>query len=220
MHCPVGGLIGQHSWLKYARRSEETLINFTTESCSFWSNLEQRVVEKEVLHMIDRTSENSLVCNHVFGHGKKCYCEQKAHLILLYGCGPWPVRTADERMLVVFYNDCIRRILYARRRDCIPTAELRRRLRFTRKPSQLVQRSVRWFGPKASRPDLLSTYIRQLKTWVTTLSKYLESIPEPPAFGYTRCQYKASFQDIRHINSQIIQHAVGKNLSTENKNSR
>ncbi len=31
--------------------------------------------------------------------------------ILLYGCGTWPVRVADERMLEVFDNDSIRRIL-------------------------------------------------------------------------------------------------------------
>ncbi len=31
--------------------------------------------------------------------------------ILLYGCETWPVRVADERMLEVFDNDSIRRIL-------------------------------------------------------------------------------------------------------------
>ncbi len=35
--------------------------------------------------------------------------------ILLYGCETWPVRVADERMLVVFDNDSICRILHARR---------------------------------------------------------------------------------------------------------
>ncbi len=36
--------------------------------------------------------------------------------ILLYGCETWPVRVADERMLEVFDNDSIRRILRVRRR--------------------------------------------------------------------------------------------------------
>ncbi len=47
--------------------------------------------------------------------------------ILLYGCETWPVRVADERRLEVFDNDSIRRILRVRRRDCVPSVELRRR---------------------------------------------------------------------------------------------
>ncbi len=35
--------------------------------------------------------------------------------ILLHGCETWPVRVADERMLEVFDNDSIRRILSVRR---------------------------------------------------------------------------------------------------------
>ncbi len=45
--------------------------------------------------------------------------------ILLYGCETWPVRIADER---VFDNDNIHRILCVRRRDCVPSVGLRRRL--------------------------------------------------------------------------------------------
>ncbi len=48
--------------------------------------------------------------------------------ILLYGNKTWPVRVADERMLEVFDNDNILRTLRARRRDCAPSVELRRRL--------------------------------------------------------------------------------------------
>ncbi len=58
--------------------------------------------------------------------------------ILLYGCETWPVRVADERMLEVFDNDSIRRILRVRRRDCVPFVELRRRLCLTRIPALLV----------------------------------------------------------------------------------
>ncbi len=45
--------------------------------------------------------------------------------ILLYGCETWPVGVADERMLEVFV---IRRILRVRRRECVPSVELRRYL--------------------------------------------------------------------------------------------
>ncbi len=38
--------------------------------------------------------------------------------ILLSGCETWPVRVADKRMLEVFDNDSIRRILRVRCRDC------------------------------------------------------------------------------------------------------
>ncbi len=58
--------------------------------------------------------------------------------ILLYGCETWPVRVADERMLEVFDNDSILRILRVRRRDCVPPVELRRRLCLTSIPALLV----------------------------------------------------------------------------------
>ncbi len=48
-------------------------------------------------------------------------------LIWFYGCETWPVRVANERMLEAFDNDSIRRILRVRRRDCVPSVELRRR---------------------------------------------------------------------------------------------
>ncbi len=47
--------------------------------------------------------------------------------ILLNNCETWTVRLADERMLKVFDNESIRCFLHVRRRDCVPTAELRRR---------------------------------------------------------------------------------------------
>ncbi len=47
--------------------------------------------------------------------------------ILPYGFETWPVRVADGRMLEVFDNNSIRRILRVRRRDCVPSVELRRR---------------------------------------------------------------------------------------------
>ncbi len=56
-------------------------------------------------------------------------------------------------MLEVFDNDSIRRILHVRRRDCVPSVELRRRLCLTRMPAPLVQRMLRWFGHSARRPD-------------------------------------------------------------------
>ncbi len=60
---------------------------------------------------------------------------------------------ADERMLKVFDNDSIRRILRVRRRDCVPSVELRRCLSLTSIPTLLVQRRLRWFGYAARRPE-------------------------------------------------------------------
>ncbi len=56
-------------------------------------------------------------------------------------------------MLEVFDNDSIRRILYARRRGCVPSVERRRRLRLTIIPALLVQRRLRWFGHGVRRPE-------------------------------------------------------------------
>ncbi len=118
--------------------------------------------------------------------------------ILLYGCETWPVRVADERMLEVFD---IRRILRVRRRDCVPSVELPRRLRLTIIPALLVQRRLRWFGYAARSPEgelikdlLLSTPPRkwcrraegQLKTWATTTKADLEVLSGPRVFGYAR----------------------------------
>ncbi len=49
----------------------------------------------------------------------------------------------DERMLEVFDNDSIRRILRVRRRDCVPSMELRRRHCLTSIPALFVQRRLR-----------------------------------------------------------------------------
>ncbi len=73
--------------------------------------------------------------------------------ILLHGCETWPVRVADERMLEVFGNDSIRRILRVRCRDCVPFVELRRRPCFTSILALLVQRKLRWLGHAARCPE-------------------------------------------------------------------
>ncbi len=73
--------------------------------------------------------------------------------ILLCGCETWPLRIADERILEVFDNDSIHRILRVRCRDCVPTVELRRRLSLASIPALLVQRRLRWFGHAARRPE-------------------------------------------------------------------
>ncbi len=54
-------------------------------------------------------------------------------------------------MLEVFDHDSIRRILRVRRRDCVPSVKLRRRLCLTSKPALLVQRRLHWFGHAARR---------------------------------------------------------------------
>ncbi len=57
-------------------------------------------------------------------------------------------------MLEVFDNDSISRILRVRRRDCVPSVELRRRLCLTSIPALLVQRRLRWFGHAARLPKV------------------------------------------------------------------
>ncbi len=104
-------------------------------------------------------------------------------------------------MLEVFDNDSIRRILRVRRRNCVPSVELRRRLSLTSIPALLVQRRFRWFGHAARRPEgelikdlLLPTPPRtwrrrtggQLKTWTTTTKADLEPISGPRIFGHAR----------------------------------
>ncbi len=121
--------------------------------------------------------------------------------ILLYGCETWPVRVADERMLEIFDNDNIRRILRVRRRDGVPSVDLRRRLCLTSIPTLLVKRRLHWFGHAARRPegelikDLLfptppRTWRRraggQLKTWATTIKADLEPISGPRVFGHAQ----------------------------------
>ncbi len=119
---------------------------------------------------------HSLACNPVY--------QAVVHPILLYGCETRPIRVAEERILEGFDNDSIRRILRVKRRDCVPSVELRRRLCLTSIPTLLVQRRLRWFGHAARRPEgelikdvLLPTPSRmwrrrtggQLKTWATTI---------------------------------------------------
>ncbi len=62
-------------------------------------------------------------------------------------------RPIDEKMLEVFDNDSIRRILHKRRRGCVPNTELRHRLRLTSIPAQFVLRRLRWFVHAARRPE-------------------------------------------------------------------
>ncbi len=68
-------------------------------------------------------------------------------------CETLPVRVADKRMLEVYNNGSIHRILHVRRRGCVPVAELRRHLRLTSIPTLLVQRRFRWIGHAARRPE-------------------------------------------------------------------
>ncbi len=121
--------------------------------------------------------------------------------ILLYGFEIWPARVADEMMLDVFDNDSIHGILCVRRRNCVPSVKLSRRLCLTRIPAMLVQRRLRWFSHTARRPEfelikdlLLPTPSRmwrrraggQLKTWATTINVDLEPISGPRVFGHAR----------------------------------
>ncbi len=70
---------------------------------------------------------HSLAYNPVFGQReislrtKGRVYQAVVRSIFLYGCEAWPIRVADERMLEVFDNDSIRRILRVRRRDCVPS---------------------------------------------------------------------------------------------------
>ncbi len=70
---------------------------------------------------------------------------------MLYGSETWPVRAADERVLVVFGNDSIRSILRVRRINGVTTLELRCCLRLTNTPAQLVQSGPRYFGQGGRR---------------------------------------------------------------------
>ncbi len=108
---------------------------------------------------------------------------------------------ADERMLEVFDNECIRRLLCASRRGCVPSEELRRRPCLTSIPALFVQRRLHWFGHAARRPEgelikdlLLPTPPRtwrrrgggQLKTWATTIKAHLEPISGPRVVGHAQ----------------------------------
>ncbi len=47
----------------------------------------------------------------------------------------------------------MRILIRVRRRDCVPSVELRRRLCLTSIAALLVQRRLRWFGHATRRPD-------------------------------------------------------------------
>ncbi len=115
--------------------------------------------------------------------------------------GSWPVRVADERMLEVFENDSIRRILRVGHRDCVPSVELCHRICRTSIPTLLVQRRLRWFGHASRRPEgeLIKDLLHptpprkwrrrdggQLKTWATTIKVDLEPLSGPRVFGHAR----------------------------------
>ncbi len=121
--------------------------------------------------------------------------------ILLYGCETWPVRVADERVLEVFENDSLLRILHVRRRDCEQSVELRRRLSLTSISALFVQRRFHWFGHDAKRSEgelikdhLLPTPPRiwrrrtggQLKIRAITFKTDLEPFSGPRVSGYAR----------------------------------
>ncbi len=72
--------------------------------------------------------------------------------MVLYGWETWPVRVADERMLVVFDNDSIRHILHMRCINSIIAVGLRWRLQFTNTTEQLVQRGTCGVGHTGRRP--------------------------------------------------------------------
>ncbi len=118
-------------------------------------------------------------------------------------------------MFEVFDNDSIRRILRVRRRDCVPSVELRRHLCLTGKPALLVQRRPHWFGNAARRHEgelikdiLLPTPPRtlarrgggQLKTWATTITADLELLSRPRVFGHARWR-----KDLVKVSSELGQ---------------
>ncbi len=113
--------------------------------------------------------------------------------ILLCGCEAWPVRVADQRMLVVFENDSIRRILHVRRRDCVPKAALQLRLRLASIRVQLVQRRLCWFGHAARCPegelirDLLSPIPPSSETWSAQLAMVAQPAP-------SKCRHKYKYK--------------------------
>ncbi len=125
------------------------------------------------------------------------------------------MRVAGEKMLEVFHNDSIRRILRVRRRDCVPFVELRHRLCLTCIPALLVQRRLRWFGHCARRVEgeliknlLLPTPPRawcrrpggQLKTWAITIKAILGSLSGPRVFGHARWR-----KDWVKVSSEVAQ---------------
>ncbi len=76
-----------------------------------------------------------------------------ARSILLYVCETWPVWVADERMLEVFDNDSILRILHVRQSDYVSSVELRCLPCLISMSALLVQIGANWFGHASRHPD-------------------------------------------------------------------
>ncbi len=104
-------------------------------------------------------------------------------------------------MVEVFDNDSIRCILRVRRRDCVPSVEMRRHLCLTNKPALLVQRRLRWFGNAGRRPvgELIKDLLLptpphalggrdggQLQILATTITADLKPLSVPRVFGHAR----------------------------------
>ncbi len=103
--------------------------------------------------------------------------------ILLYGCEAWPARVVDKRMLAVFDNKSIRRILHVRHRDYVPSVVLRRRLRLTSIPARVVQRRLHWFGPTSAN---IASHVALANRRAITRKAALEPLFRPRVFGYAR----------------------------------
>ncbi len=132
---------------------------------------------------------------------------------------------ADERLLEVFDNDSVRRILRARCRDCVPSVELRRFLCLISIPALLVQRRLCWFGHAARRPeDELIKDLRppapprtwrrraegQLKTWTTAIKADLEPLSGPRVFGHARWR-----KDFVKVSSELAQDRRARSASVQ-----
>ncbi len=134
-------------------------------------------------------------------HAKGRVCRAAVRSILLYVRKIWPVRVANERMLEVFDNDSICRILHMRCRDCVSSVEQRRRLCHTSTSALLMQRGLLfvWARRKTSRrrtdqgftsahttSHVAQANWSQLKTWATTIKADLAPLFGPRVFGYAR----------------------------------
>ncbi len=110
------------------------------------------------------------------------------------------MRVANGRMLAVFDNDSIHHNLPAGRRDCVPTVELRHRLRLTSVPAQLVQRRLGWFGDAERRPEgelIRDLYFHQRHT---TLKEDMEPLFGPRVFDRARWR-----KDWMKVSSELAQ---------------
>ncbi len=70
---------------------------------------------------------HSLACYPDRGVKYRCLGSTRQQCAQFY-CETWAVEVEDVRMLQIFGNDSIRRILRVSRTDCVPSMELRRRL--------------------------------------------------------------------------------------------